>query len=628
MANLKSYSCPTCGSFLEVDRDRDVFDCPFCGSHFDAVSFHGTDLYEQARTLLKAKNYKQAREKYAYLLNQRPESFELLYSYACAVGEVSSLDVFEDPIKYSSKLLVLFTNDKRYKQGPAAPYFAKLAELFTISSQCNELRSKQTKMRKEANDAIDLIDKEKNGGGCGIAVYLTLHYTVGLLFIGALEKSTDPIWLCIYLFLPVVVLVIWNARKGVANDKVELERSERRKPHYDKLAEADALTDQILALTTAHIEGYEEIPALKTKAGSFIPEIFEDITGKKSSAPAIISKNSFINSQGSDDTVEVPESAVCSKCGAGLTLDKERKLFICSHCGVSYDYALFVGDPNTKAVADLKNRDFDLADKRFAKILEASPDNFDANRGRILCACKWIAFTEGKLDTGYSDVDWEAFDNAVNAAISNTTGMNQIYFKDIKTLIETGKEYHQVCQKLEDKSLSMWDRDDFKESRDSLVRKYNDKMRVVLDKDRNLRAVVSGTLNSEPDMMLEFRNRILRNGSWKSVEKITPSKQLDSNQYLIIRTNVEEAIVNSAAPYKAYFKRWKDFLDILEQYSRFLVPYRKLKNCEEDSEERRKELRLYAVKDEGLRREFDQKHKDLIKSDNELFSSNTDIEEK
>ena len=57
MTKLKCYSCPECGSFLEVDRVEDTFDCPFCGNHFDVVDFHGADLFEQAEVSLKRCDY-------------------------------------------------------------------------------------------------------------------------------------------------------------------------------------------------------------------------------------------------------------------------------------------------------------------------------------------------------------------------------------------------------------------------------------------------------------------------------------------------------------------------------------------------------------------------------------------
>ena len=54
MAELKSYSCPKCGSYLDVDRDRDEFECPFCGNRFNALVFHRDELLAEARRLARS----------------------------------------------------------------------------------------------------------------------------------------------------------------------------------------------------------------------------------------------------------------------------------------------------------------------------------------------------------------------------------------------------------------------------------------------------------------------------------------------------------------------------------------------------------------------------------------------
>ena len=135
MAKLKCYSCPECGSFLEVDRVSDTFDCPFCGSHFEAFDFHGEDLLKQAKTLLLKNDYRLAREKYEFLLSKNPERFEYLYGYACAVAEYSSLRKFSSIENYDDKLPKFFSEDTRYCNGPYSAYFGKYAELFSMAKR-------------------------------------------------------------------------------------------------------------------------------------------------------------------------------------------------------------------------------------------------------------------------------------------------------------------------------------------------------------------------------------------------------------------------------------------------------------------------------------------------------------
>ena len=634
MANLKSYSCPTCGSFLEVDRDQDVFDCPFCGSHFDAVSFHGTDLYEQARLCLKDKDYKQAREKYAFLLKHKPDDFELLYGYACAVGEVSSLDKFSDPAKYSSKLLLLFTNDESYTKGPAAPYFAKLAELFTISSNYNEMKSRQQKLLRESEAGLKSLEEEKSSDGCGSVFYVLAHYIFGAMLIGALDIWSNVVVCTIYLFMPMVVLFVISVKNFSKEGKAELSKQERRKPFHDMRTEAESFTPKLEELKEAHKQAYKDIPELKRQAGTYEPSPVKAKGTGKNSFPAVISKTQ--DDKGTDD---VPETIFCINCGATLALDNERKLFVCEHCGVSYDYALFIGEPMTKANTDLRNREFDLADKRFAKILESAPSDFEAHRGRILCACKWIGFTEAKLDHGFSDVDWEALDKAITEAIDHSVTQNKLYFTELKKLLETARSYGEVCNKLKDDSLPTQDLKEYSDSKESLIQKYNEIYHRFADRDRKFRTVISYSSNENPKTMVDFRNRIMGNGNWLSILKIKPYGLVGDSHYMVVRSDIEEAIANSNGQYRDYFKLWKEFLDILIPYSKFLISFKRLKKIDEENrakdisykysikgEELESQIKLYSHKGEELKKKMDEKHKELIRLDKELFPECSDDE--
>ena len=162
LAKLRPYSCPKCGSFLEVDREQDNFDCPFCGSRFDAVSFHGKDLLEQAAECIHSKEFRKALEKYDYLLSKRPEKFEYLYGYACAVGGMSSLDDYDDPKKYNVKLAALLSNDPRFRTGPAGPYFRKLSEMHSLARRRSKLLTEQKTMETKVWQSLRVYMKKED----------------------------------------------------------------------------------------------------------------------------------------------------------------------------------------------------------------------------------------------------------------------------------------------------------------------------------------------------------------------------------------------------------------------------------------------------------------------------------
>ena len=69
--------------------------------------------------------------------------------------------------------------------------------------------------------------------------------------------------------------------------------------------------------------------------------------------------------------------------------DNKRSLCECRSCGVAYGTSLFFGEPNKKAKEALINKEFSEADQRYSYMLMLDPHNFDALRGRVLCAAKW-----------------------------------------------------------------------------------------------------------------------------------------------------------------------------------------------------------------------------------------------
>ena len=54
MAGLKSYTCSKCAGVLVFECDQEYFDCPFCGTRFAALDFHGTEVMDQAKSLRKS----------------------------------------------------------------------------------------------------------------------------------------------------------------------------------------------------------------------------------------------------------------------------------------------------------------------------------------------------------------------------------------------------------------------------------------------------------------------------------------------------------------------------------------------------------------------------------------------
>ena len=517
MPNLRSYSCPECGSFLEVDRNKDTFDCPFCGKHFDALDFHGKELFEQANKYLEGRQYELAKKKFEYLLSQDPENFDFLWGYACAVGGLSDLKPSGISQNYSVKLIELLKNDERYKNCDGAEYFAKFAEHCSICNEYCSLTHEKIGLENAAREGIKKIDGSVKIG-CGTCFgYLVIHfifvYALNIMYSASTNSRLDSVPYHLYVYgLPILVcvLILW-------------------------------------------------IPAMNVE-----PE--------KKVVPSIISKNSFLIKDepfvDTEEAKEILKSAICAKCGAELALDKDRKLFVCNHCGVTYNYSLFIGDPLTKANTDLKNSEFKLADKRYAGILKETPGDFVANRGRVLCACKFRGFTEAKLDTAFKDVDWEAVDNALDFAIQNSNVMTEEYFTELKELLGTARTYCEKCEKIKALKKEAFIRPElsvYSEQKDELYDTYYDIMSYFSVRDRKLIVAVNNPERVSSDV-LYLRTRMLKIGSWNSISSIVPGDEHNDklNDAFMFAM---EAVKQTEFPYKEYFELCRQYFLFVRDHS-------------------------------------------------------------
>ena len=546
MAKLRPYSCPECGSFLEVDRDRDYFDCPFCGNHYDAVYFHGKDLLEQAGECLSRNEFIKAREKYDFLLSKKPEDFEYLYGYACAVGGVTSLDNYDDPKTYSMKLIMLFSNDPRFSSGPAGPYFRKLSELNTLAKRYSELLAKQKRL-KSRNELV-----------------LT--------------------------------------------------------PFYEQKNNVSEIKKEIRAIKAAYDKAYSELSELKPESAATEVSVVK---------PAVPKKR--------DALVKPKKTVICKKCGAGLVLNKEKKLYICDHCGVSYDYSVFVGKPKTKADSYLKNGEFELADKMFAKILADDPADFDANRGRILCAGRWIGFIQVKLNENLIRVNWKALNKALDAAIKNSDASDLMYFTELKKLIDNVWDFLDVNVKLDSGHYSD-EHARLLERRQELIDNYPGIYREFIEVDKRHRTSRLSAFSDKPDSMFAYRMRILEMAGWNSISEIDPSRRFGITRLKSVKKVIADAKKNAEDEYAEYFTLWDSFMDMIGNYAAFRNEHKELSGEEScfktkavfntaipsDWDEVRRQRFANEEKDKKLRKEINAFHKKLIETDNKLFYGKQD----
>lgn len=394
MALLKSYTCTKCGGVLNFDEDQEIFECPFCGQEFNFTDFHRDELLSQAAKCLKELRYVTAKEKYDVLLSKNPRDFEALRGMVLAEGRLSSLEALDSPDNIRDcdlEAAVKAADDagKTVDGSSEIQYFERLTRLLELGKafrdktadaldRSEEAREKYRAVAEGERKSREKLNDSGNSIGLGMAMGLS-----GVLVFFYLAYELEKPWLLLagLLAYGVIALIV------LAGFLIHRHKVRSALYHVPKHSEY---------LTSGHIiQDFLSEEAVEIKK-SYIAEL--ELLKKadpvaKGYKPPKAGKKSFAN----DPFIDIPKTVTCDKCGGRLYLDKEKGLFECKYCGVAYGMSLFFDNTLQKAKEAVKRGDFVEADQRFSHLLMVDQKDFDALRGRILCAGKWKQFYDIQL---------------------------------------------------------------------------------------------------------------------------------------------------------------------------------------------------------------------------------------
>ena len=78
MAIIKSHLCKSCGGLLNIDLDRQLYLCPFCGITYDYEYFREENVLDISRRALNRGEFGSAKEAFEFALQKDPHNFEAL----------------------------------------------------------------------------------------------------------------------------------------------------------------------------------------------------------------------------------------------------------------------------------------------------------------------------------------------------------------------------------------------------------------------------------------------------------------------------------------------------------------------------------------------------------------------
>ena len=455
MAILKSYTCSKCAGVLNFDSDQEFFECPFCGTAFDVLDFHGDEVMEQARSLLKNESFDAAREKYKAILKYDPKNFEANLGVVLCDLKVTSADRLEFPDLLPEYDVVNVRKSilkaKRNTGKNGSSYFGKMYELISVKEDVARLRKEESELSSEqigrkVNDKLVEDYKTTRTINRSSTVPVILSWVaiavMLLVMLGMNGKFDDEKSLLVPFLVPLAVVAIIIIFMVIV-DKI----------HDRDFKPVDDITSSFTGRIKERIYKYDEVyrkmrtlyPTVEKKRK--IQDQESAFSGKESA--------SLKEPQIDYSSIDPSEIVICSKCAARLTLNKDKRVYQCDHCGVAYGISLFFGIPMEKALNSLNTGFYDDANQRFSSILMVHPSDFEALLGRVLCEGGWTKISDIDLTDDVDVSSYKAVRRRLGEAKQHASVHNVPFFENVENMVGFCEEYRKNIQKINENELEV-----------------------------------------------------------------------------------------------------------------------------------------------------------------------------
>ena len=274
MAVLKSNLCPTCGGLLDIDLDKQMYVCPFCGVSFDYEYFREDNVKEVASKAVRRSEFGSAKDAFDFMLSKDPHDFEALRGlFLCEIKWTDMSRMFNDSEVDVSTDEPTLLNAIGNCRPEHKPYFEKvrealnelhhyrdlLAEAKSISEKKDTAEKALHGIQVELYDAThfftNLCDEIKKMDLKSIEAIISLTVVVPLLCIGYAIWQQEWVGLITFAVIAVLVIVSYHLIKLIAAKYLvksmipyQKEISELTEQYNAKNAEAEQSNNRYKAL--------------------------------------------------------------------------------------------------------------------------------------------------------------------------------------------------------------------------------------------------------------------------------------------------------------------------------------------------------------------------------------------
>lgn len=430
MAVLKSYTCSNCAGILIFDSDQEFFECPFCGTGFSSIDFHGKELLGQADACLEKREFNAAKEKYKAILAEEPRSFEALRGMLLSTLMILSEKELEDIGKLKRSNLDRIRNEldnaRAFSGKRNSVYFSTVSqmtddveELMQAEMIRDEMKSDtHTKLFQDVSKVMNTTSRRAFSPLFTIEIVLiSALWIAGIVSIVHDPSNLDHIFNFIkfsMIMVPITILTVAGRISGARQHKA-LEKMVEEKD-----VKESNITSRIAELEKSYRELYGKLISIE-------PEENEEDT-MPSASGIKVDDNALHKLSG--------KTIQCAKCGDSLSLDMDKRVYECGSCGVAYGISLFFGLPHEKALNSMNSGFFAEADKRFSHILMAEPSDFESLLGRILCAGRWTKVSDICISDELTPTRIRNARAGLLNALSDSKEQDKAYFECLKEYID------------------------------------------------------------------------------------------------------------------------------------------------------------------------------------------------
>lgn len=448
MSITTKHQCPSCGGYLSVDNDKQMYRCASCGSAYDFDYFREEKLLELGDTYLARGEFKAAVDVFKLILKNDPHDFQANRGMMLAAARMHGIDEIisnEKPeeFSYDSQMVSEAVESSSEEDKGYFTEFEKLySEKKNLADRLNEIQSlKDEEQRLEAS--IRLTDDSRYN------YYITTKYEklkspksmfiMNWCFVAFFVSSA------IFFVLPVIVLgkdAVWVAYLSLIGVTIAAAITINNLVSvYPRVKKINDIDKHIEELKTELIRLSEKIETCEAEAEKFSVILINSCRDFVEKDRRITKET--VHEYGSG--MSTIRKHQCPSCGGGLIIDNDKQMYHCTFCGSTYDYEYFKEDSMHEAGETYISRsEFLAAIDAYKFTLTKDPHDFIALRGLMLAAANLSNMKQ--LEKESESVEFSYDSQIVSEVIAGAAEEDKKYFTEFGK-IYTEKKKRADCSK-------------------------------------------------------------------------------------------------------------------------------------------------------------------------------------